>query len=145
MKNIGKDDKIVVRNFWRNIEPHDIYESNLWWDKWGPLDAQTDDPELIFRYYIETVGFNLTFYYVDDGCFYEIFTERLPVNVYRMLPNPDWDGRYIIDSAIGAGESHVEGELIYSTPDASTLWSELKIRGKSIGEVLERSVILTLD
>ena len=143
--DINNENKIIVPNFWDYVEPHDIYESDLGWDKLAAEDAHSDDPELIFRYYIETVGFNLTFYYVDDGCFYNIFTEQLPINVHRMLPDPDWDGKYVVYSAIGAGESHYDGEVIFSTDDATTLWSELKIGGKPIGEVLERSVIMTLD
>ena len=142
---MSTENKIIVPNFWDYVEPCDIYECDLGWDDIAAKDAHSDDPEHIFRYYIETVGFNLTFYYIDDGCFYNIFTEQLPINVYRMLPDPDWDGEYVIYSAIGAGESHYEGELIYTTNDATTLWGELKIDGKPIGEVLERSVIMTLD
>ena len=140
----SKDDRIIVANFWRTL-PHELTESQLGWTQSDKFGVMSDDPETIFREYVDTMGLNMVFYYVDDGCFYEIFTEQLPVNVYRRTLDPTWDGRYMILSVIGGPSSHYGGELIYSTPDASTLWNELKIRGKSIGEVLERSVILTLD
>ena len=139
-----KSGKLIISNFWAN-DPHDLYESDIGWLESDLKGACSDDPERVFRYYIEIVGFNMAFYYIDDGCFYNIFTEQLPVNVYRMLPDPDWDGGYVIYSAIGAGESHYDGEVIYTTNDVTSIWGELKIGGKPIGEVLERSVILTLD
>ena len=140
-----KSGKLVIPNFWPN-EPHDIYESDLGWIESDRIGACSDDPERIFRYYIEIVGFNIAFYYIDDGCFYSIFTEELPIEVKRNTEkNPDWDGKYLFRSIMYAGDTHVPGEVIYSTDDATTIWSELKIGGKPIGEVLERSVIMTLD
>lgn len=139
-----ESDKIVVKNFW-NIKNRDVRLSELGWQERDFLDAGSDDPETIFRYYIDQVGFNMEFYYVDDGCFYVIFTERLPIKVYRKLKNENWDGKYVCDSAIGAIETHHGGEEIFCTRDVTKIWTDLKIRGKSIGEVLERSFILTLD
>ena len=137
--------ELVLTNFC-NHEPFDIYESDLGWSESDFMDAGSDDPERIFRYYVEIVGFNMAFYYVDDGCFYSIFTEQLPIEVKRKnVPDPDWDGKYLILSRVGGADTCGPGEVIYSTDDATTLWSELKIGGKPIGEVLERSVIMTLD
>ena len=139
-----ENDRVILRNF-TETEPHELYESELGWWKSASADAQSDDPEAIFRYYIDMVGLNIAFYYIDDGCFYSIFTEEIPINVIRKLKDPAWDGRFIIDSAIGAVDTDAAGEVIYSTDDASKIWNELRIGGKSIGEVLKRSVILTLD
>ena len=145
-ENISKKSgKLIISNFWAN-DPHDIYESDIGWLESDFKGACSDDPERVFRYYIETVGFNMAFYYIDDGCFYSIFTEELPIEVKRNREiDPDWDGKYLIRSIIGAADTHVPGEVIYRTDDVTTLWGELKIDGKPIGEVLERSVILTLD
>ena len=142
----GMSDKsgIIIPNFYR-LEPHELETSDVGWTKSDMSGATTDDPEMLFRYYIDITGFNMAFYYIDDGCFYNIFTEQLPVTVHRMRPNPNWDGKYVIDSVIGGGSTHATGEVIYSTDDATKIWNELRIGGKSIGEVLKRSVILTLD
>ena len=140
-----KSGKLLVTDFW-TFEPHDIYESDLGWSDCDFRDAESDDPERVFRYYIEIVGFNMAFYYVDDGCFYSIFTEQRPIEVKRKnRPDPDWNGKYLTKKLIGSVDTCGPGEVIYSTDDATTLWCELKIGGKPIGEVLERSVIMTLD
>ena len=137
--------EVVLANFC-NHEPYDIYESDLGWSDYDFRDAGSDDPERVFRYYIETIGFNMAFYYIDDGCFYSIFTEQLPIEVKRKnVPDPKWDGKYKILSMIGGADTCGPGEVIYTTNDAATIWGELKIGGKPIGEVLERSVIMTLD
>lgn len=141
---IKENDKIIIPNF-SETEPHDLFESELGWGDGAADDAHSDDPEAIFRYYIDIVGFNIAFYYVDDGCFYSIFTEEIPINVIRKFKDPNWDGKFIIDSVIGAVDTYAPGDIIYSTDDASKIWNELKIGGKSIGEVLERSVIMTFD
>lgn len=144
MPSAKDSSEVVVRNFYRH-EPHELRVSDLGWTRSDILGAMTDDPEMIFRHYIDITGFNMAFYYLDDGCFYNIFTERLPVDVRRMLPHPDWDGKYVIDSVVGGASTHASGEVIYSTDDASKIWDELRIGGKPIGEVLKRSVILALD
>ena len=114
------------------------------WNESDALDAASDDSEQIFRYYIEMVGYDIVFYYLDDGCFYCIITELFALLVERRYKNPDWDGKYIIDSALKSTSTHDGGEVIYSTEDPAEVWDQLKINGLPIGEVLKRSVILEL-
>ena len=112
--------EVIIPNFY-SFEPHELKASDLGWTKSDIFGAMTDDPEMLFRFYVDITGFNMAFYYVDDGCFYNIFTEQLPVDVHRLLPDPNWDGRYLIDSVIGKADTHASGEVIYSTDDASTI------------------------
>ena len=56
------------------------------------LDAQSDDPETIFRYIVEIVGLNILFYWTEDRNFYTIETERDPIEVRRIYDNTNWDG-----------------------------------------------------
>lgn len=141
--NNREDCPVVIPNFFR-VEPHELYASNIGWNESDISDARSDDPEQIFRYYIEVVGYNMSFYYLDDGCFYCIVTELFPLMVQRRYKNSDWDGKYIIDSAIGSTSTHEGGEVIYTTEDPTRVWNELMINDMSIGEVLKRSVVLGL-
>ena len=36
------------------------------------------------------------FYYLEDGQFYTIETEKTPIEVRRIFPNPNWDGKNIL-------------------------------------------------
>ena len=60
------------------------------------LDAQSDDPETIFRYYVEIVDLNILFYWVEDRNFYTIETELDPIEVCRIYNNPNWDAKGIL-------------------------------------------------
>ena len=137
---------VVMRNFWRHLDDHNLYESDLGWDDGAVADAMSDDPERIFRYYIDSMGLNMAFYYLEDGEFYNIFNEVLPIEVRRRPKNRFWDGQFVIESSEDTCNTHSKkGELIYSTMDEKKIWDELRIGGKSIGEVLKRSVILELN
>ena len=112
------------------------------------LDAQSDDPETIFRYIVEIVGLNILFYWVEDRNFYTIETERDPIEVRRIYDNPNWDGdrEYMKAGANGYGPSTSSaGELLATFKEPADIWDQLKINGVSIGDVLKRSAILDLD
>lgn len=141
--------KLIVRNFWREglFEDRDLWEDELGWSDSSKRDAMSDYPEAVFRYFVEIVGLNILFYWVDDNCFYTIETELDPVEVRRIYPNPRWDGSCTYASAgIDYGPSTCsKGEIIATFADETAIWDNLRIRGIPIGEVLERSAILTLD
>lgn len=141
-KNKGE---ILIKDFWHRIEPRDVYVGDLGWQESDVLSVGSDNPERIFRYYIEEVGYNMEFYYTKDGNFYVIFTEELPILVKRKLKDPNWDGRFLIESVLDYCSTHGEGEVIYSTDDASVIYDELKIDGVGIGDVLAESVIINKD
>ncbi len=112
------------------------------------LDARSDDPETIFRYYVETVGLNILFYWIKDRNFYTIETELDPIEVRRIYNNPNWDGdcEYMKAHNNGYGpNTSSPGELLATFKEPSDIWGHLKIDGVSIGDVLKRSVILDLD
>ena len=112
------------------------------------LDAQSDDPETIFRYYVEIVGLNILFYWVEDRNFYTIETELDPIEVRRIYDNANWDGDREYNKAGNNGHgpsTNSPGELLATFKEPSDIWGQLKIKGISIGDVLKRSVILDLD
>lgn len=73
-----------------------IRRSDLGWSDSSKRDARSDYPETIFRYFVEIVGLNILFYYLEDGQFYTIETEKTPIEVRRIFPNPNWDGKNIL-------------------------------------------------
>lgn len=112
------------------------------------LDAQSDDPETIFRYVVEVVGLNILFYWVEDRNFYTIETERIPIEVRRIFDNPNWDGdrEYMKADKNGYGpHTNSAGEILATFDDPTRIWDELQINGVRIGDVLKRSAILDLD
>ncbi len=140
---------LLIKDFWpyEDNGTHDAFVEDLGWDEHDARDAMSDDPEKIFRYYVEVVGLNIMFYWTVDGQFYTIYTECLPTDVIRIFPNPNWDGKYVLQKA---GEfdgpcSGSAGDVIASFDDPTKIWDELKINGVPIGEVLEKSLILALD
>ena len=86
--------KILIKNFWRfgNNGDRNLYEDDLGWNEASRKDARSDYPEYIFRYFVEDVGLNILFYWMDDRNFYTIKTENTPVEFVRIKPNPNWDG-----------------------------------------------------
>ena len=88
------DRKVVIQNFFNDGEH--LYEDQLGWSKWEKKEAKSDDIKEIFDFEVVLVGLNLAFYYVDDGRFYGIHTESLPIKV-KILP-PDRPERKYINS-----------------------------------------------
>lgn len=132
--------KIVMDN-WMEYRPV-ITTEDLGWSEDSILDARSENPKDIFDYFWKNF-FSITFYYVDNGKFYELFMESNPHKVWEVLKKPDWDGRYVGQQI--AWESHEEGNVICTFDDDTDLWNVLKIDGKSIGEVLSRSLIAEIE
>ena len=141
--------KILIKNFWKvgNDGDRNLYEDDLGWSETSRKDAMSDYPEYIFRYFVEDVGLNILFYWLEDRNFYAIQTEKDPVEVRRINPNPNWDGECELtkaDSDIGPTTSS-DGEIIKTFDDPTEIWSNLLINGVSLEKVLERSVIIEMD
>ncbi len=135
--NVGVDGDIALREKDLGLQIENLIQ-----------DARSDDPETIFRYYVETVGLNILFFWIKDRNFYTIETELDPIEVRRIFNNPDWDGEreYMKANINGYGPSTSSpGELLATFKEPSDIWGQLKIDGVCIGEVLKRSVILDLD
>lgn len=141
--------KILIKNFWRvgNDGDRNLYEDDLGWSESCRKDARSDYSEYVFRYWVEDVGLNILFYWVEDGNFYSIETEKVPVEVRRINLNPDWDGECELTKAgsdLGPTTSS-DGEIIQTFDDPTEIWSNLTIDGVSLEKVLERSVIIEMD
>jgi len=142
-----KEDVLIKDFFDKEIfGQSDLRECDLGWSDMLIQDAQSDDPETIFRYVVEIVGFNMLFYWLKDKHFYTIVTERLPIEVRRLDANPQWDGKYEYNKAgIGGPNTESPGEVIALFDGAVDIWDQLKIDGHPIGMVLKESYIMTLD
>ena len=138
--------KVLVQNFYRRTDDHSIYESDLGWTQRDIDDAGFTESSKIFYYHIVQWGFNMSFYYVDDGNFYIIETEKEPnIEVRRIFKDPGWDGKYLLYSVMDAASTYADGEILYVIHRREDIWDTVRINGKSLEEVLARSVILDID
>ena len=142
--------RVIIENFWNVGVKGDttLREDDLGWPESLKRDAQSDWSETIFRYVIEEVGLNLLFYWVEDRNFYTIETEKTPIEVRRIYPNPNWDGKceFFKAEENGYGPSTCSaGEVLASFEDETCIWDELYINGIHIDKVLERSAIIDWD
>ena len=138
--------KVLVENFYEHTKDHAIYESDLGWTQRDINDAGFTESSKIFYYHIVQWGFNMSFYYVDDGNFYTIETELEPnIEVRRIFKDPNWDGKYLIQSVMCWADTCSPGEILYIIHRREDIWDTVKINGKSLEEVLARSVILDID
>ena len=141
--------KILIKNFWRvgNYGDRNLYEDDLGWSESCRKAARSDYSEYVFRYWVEDVGLNILFYWVEDGNFYSIETEKVPVEVRRINLNPNWDGKCELTKAgsdLGPTTAS-NGEILQTFEDPTEIWSNLTIDGVSLEKVLERSVIIEMD
>lgn len=85
----------------------------------------------------------LLFYWLKDKNFYSIETEKSPVEVRRLYPNPNWDGKceYLKAGIEGSPHTSSAGEILATFDDPTEIWDNLRIDNIPIGEVLENSVI----
>ena len=107
----------------------------------------TDYTENIFRYYVEIVGLNILFYWLEDKNFYVIKTEKTPIEVVRIALNPNWDGKCELSKAASdlGPTTASEGEVLQTFDDPTEIWSNLSINGIPIEKVLEQSAIIEMD
>ena len=140
MEKETADRKVVIPNYF-NDGKH-LYEDQLGWSELEKDEAKSDDIKEIFDFEVVLLGLNLAFYYVDDGRFYGIHTESLPIKV-KILPLDRPERKYINSRC--RGDTHVDCEVIFSCRDRKELWDGVRIGGKPLGEVLSRSYIITLN
>lgn len=131
--------KIAVPNFVN--EGKHLYEDELGWSAADREEARSDASKNIFEHFIVEVGLNLGFYYIDNDTFYGIHTERIPIEV-KILPR-DTTKSYLYAQC--KCDTHVDGEILYSFDNAEEIWDTVRIDGRTLEEVLNRSVILTMD
>ena len=139
-KKLNIKRKIAIPDF--NGPGRHVYEDEMGWRIEHRREANTAVSRELFEYYVVRVGLNLGFYYMDDDNFYGIHSELIPTDVKR-FPQ-DRSEKYIGWRC--ECDTHRDGEVIYSfdEPDMR-MWDEIRINGKSLEEVIERSYILALN
>ena len=140
-----ENDEILIEYFFESTSDHHLRKSDLFWGDTAKLDARSDNPETIFRYYIEEVGLNMSFYWMEFNELYIIRTEEYPTPVIRCSIDPNWDGVYELHKFSGWGATYGTGEVLCEFEDVSKIWDELTINGKHLSEILPNSVILEMD
>lgn len=140
---------ILIENFWNVGFNGDksVAKEELGWADNIKRDAQSDNPETIFRFIVEIVGLNVLFYWMKDRKWYTIETEKDPIEVRRIYPNPNWDGKceYRKSGLEGFPQTCSKGEILATFEEPIQIWNGLKIEGVPIGDILAESVIATLD
>lgn len=132
--------KIVVKNFFGDNEH--LYEDQLGWTIKEKKEARSLVSKEIFDFEIVNVGLNLAFYYVDNDTFYGIHTECIPIEV-KKLPRDNPKSPYVNSQC--KGDTHIDGEILYSFQKAEDIWEGVVIDGNTLNDILNRSYILTLD
>lgn len=132
MKDNGED--IIIPNFFK-FSDHALRRKSLHWIKPFMEDARSNDPETIFRFYLEEMGMNLLFFWVVDKCFYYIDLEEYPYILERIPVNPNWDGQYMMgkkDYLWG----NVETDVLCTFEHVHDIWDKARIGGKTLAEIL---------
>lgn len=131
--------KIAVENFYGDGKH--IYVDELGWRLEERREARSSVSKEIFFFEVVEVGLNLSFYYIDNDTFYGIHSEELPIEV-KELP------RDRTEPFIGwqcEGDTHDDGIVLYSFDKPEDIWDNVRIDGKTLEEVLERSYIIGLN
>lgn len=131
---------VAVEDFFGENEP--LYVDQLGWTAREKQEARSFVSKEIFEFEVVKVGLNLAFYYVDNDTFYGIHTECIPIEV-KVLPRDREASPYINSQC--KGDTHAEGEVIFSCEERGELWDGVRINGKTLEEVLERAYIVTMD
>lgn len=128
--------KIVVKDF-HGPDKH-LYEDELGWQKEARMEARSNVSKVIWDMEMVKIGYNLTFYYVDNDTYYGIHNECTPIEV--KLLKRDWDEPYI-DWQLN-GDTHDDAPVIATFEKAEDIWDGLKIDGKRLEEVIQRSYLM---
>lgn len=136
-----RNHQVVKKDFFGPGE--DLEAWQLGWDFDYKLEAKSSVSKKIFNYFIVECGFNMIFYYLDDGNFYGIHTEISPTPVFRFKKI---EALYE-DDKIGGQDTHdyYKGDILYWVDDQHNIWDIVKIDGKSLEEVIQHSYIVNIS
>ena len=141
--------KVLIENFWNvgNDGDRNLYEDDLGWSDSAKKAARSDYSEYIFRYWVEEVGLNILFYWLEDKNFYAIKTEKAPIELVRISLNPKWNGKCELTKAGSeyGPTTASSGTIIQTFDDPTEIWANLTINGVSLEKVLENSAIIEMD
>lgn len=137
---IQRKRKIAIKDF-RGPGQH-VYEDELGFREVMFKEARTLVPREAFRFHVEKVGLNLTFYYPETDTFYGIHTETIPIKVKILPRHREWSD-YIAWQC--DNDTHDDGEVIAEFNSASEIWGNLRINGKPFEVVISKSYITALN
>lgn len=133
-----KDHTVVVPNFFghgQNLEAH-----QLGWQLDDKLEAKSSVSKKIFNNYIEDMGMNMVFYYVDDNCWYGIHNEMCPIPFFRFKPK---EGILYPAEQLPCDTHYFrENDILQWIDCDARAWDVIKLEDHSLEEVLQRSYIL---
>lgn len=132
--------KIAIPNFYG--KGNHIYEDELGWTAEDRREARTNVSKEIFEFQVLNVRWNLTFYYIDNDTFYEVFGELTHVEFAK--PPRDRSQEFLCDQC-PASHWPDECELIKAFDRDEDVWPGIVIDGHPLDEVLERSYIVELS
>lgn len=119
-----------------------IYEDELGWTASYRLDAHSNVSKEIFEHLVLKIGWDLTFYYIDNDTFYEVFGEFTHVEFVK--PPRDRSQEFLCDQC-PASHWPNECEIIKTFDRNEDVWPGIVIDGHPLDEVLERSYIVELS
>ena len=128
--------KIVIENFYG--EGIHLYEDQLGWQENERREAKSNVSKKIFWTEVVEIGWDISFYSLDEDLFWGIHTEEEPI-VVKALPR-NREEQYIFDQC--EGDTHDEGEVIATFENREDIWDNLRINDKSLEELIQRSLIL---
>ena len=141
--------KLLIENFWivGNDGDRNLYDNDLGWSESAKKAAKSDFSEYIFRYWVEDVGLNILFYWLEDKNFYTLKTEKTPIELVRINLNPKWDGKCELTKAESeyGPTTASSGTVVQVFDDPTEIWSNLKINGIPLEKVIEKSAIIEMD
>jgi hypothetical protein len=138
---IKRDHTVIVHDFFGEGQNLEAYQ--LGWNLDSKLEAKSCVSKKIFDFYIEEMGMNMIFYYVEDGNFYGIHTEICPTPFFRFKKFPC---KYTNDALEGQDtHDYQDGEILYWVEENQKIWDVVKINGKSLEEVIQNSYIVVIN
>lgn len=133
-----KDHSVVVPDFFgpgENLEAH-----QLGWQLDDKLEAKSSVSKKIFNNYIEDMGMNIVFYYVDDNNWYGIHNEMCPMPFFRFKRK---EGILHPSEQLPCDTHYFkENEILEWIDCDESAWDVIKVNVKSLEDVLQRSYIL---
>ena len=132
--------KIIIPDF--HAPGEHLYEDQLGWRKEDREEARSNVSKEIFEYAVIRVGWNLTFYYVDNDRFYQIFGECSPIEMIepprdRTEPHILWQSEPCV--------TPFDWTHLQTFGRDEDVWDDLRIDGKPFNEIMERSYIVELN
>lgn len=140
MKNDIKD-HVIIEHFHSDGGP--LLKSQIGWQKHHSADAFSDDPEKIFRYYFDETGLDITFFWLEDMHEYGINqSDYDEIRFVKFAEEPNWEK---LPLTFKYDEDYDRGEMIGTFQDNTKVYTEARINGKGLPDVLANSVIFGLN